>query len=124
MAPKNHAKPVKDMFPKEGMTLLAFLGRGSNARPFYGEGGRRYLFGGRHHTIEYVLKSDVAYMLEMKEGGRTLFEVVKLAKPAQVETPVIEPIHTDEELDKLMDTEPVVEKPVKKSRKKKVKPDA
>ena len=106
------------MQPKPGMTMLGFLGRGTNSRPFYGMSGRRYLFGGRHHTLEYVLTSDVDYMLEMREGGKPLFEVIKLSQPAKVEIP--EPV-TPVELVAAMEvpevTEPVK---VKKPRSKKV----
>ena len=118
MSPKSvgSSKPTT-VLPKQGMTLLGFLGRGSNSRPFYGA-TQRYEFGGKHHMMGNVWDSDVVLFLGMKENGKPLFErvkVVKAEKVAKVE-PVVEPepviTPTLADLDKAV-------KPVKKSKKKK-----
>ena len=87
MAPRavGSSKPTT-VLPKEGMTLLAFLGRGSNSRPFYGAVWR-YEFGGKHHMVGNVLDSDVALFLGMTENGKLLFERVKVAKAEKVVKP-------------------------------------
>jgi hypothetical protein len=85
MSPQKTSGKTTVTLPKEGMTLLAFLGRGSNSRPFYGA-TQRYVFGGKHHQTGNVLDSDVAIFLGKKENGKTLFEVVKVVKAQVIET--------------------------------------
>ena len=108
MAPRavGSSKPTT-VLPKEGMTLLGFLGRGSNSRPFYGA-TYRYEFGGKRHMIANVLDSDVALFLGMTENGKPLFERVKVAKVELKAEP--KPFHTNEELDDIMD-KPVLGEP-------------
>jgi hypothetical protein len=114
---KTSGKTVVATLPKEGMTLLAFLGRGSNARPFYGA-NQRYLFGGKHHQTGNVLDSDVALFLAMKENGKPLFEVMKVVKtPAPVKEVYVRPVKTMiVENQPPLETIPVVKKVVAKKK--------
>ena len=74
-------KVTTNALPIQGMTLMTFLGRGTNIRPFYGAGPnfQRYEFGGRHNTRN-VLDSDVPVLLAMKENNKPLFAVAKVVK--------------------------------------------
>ena len=144
MAPRavGSNKPTT-VLPKEGMTLLGFLGRGSNSRPFYGA-TYRYEFGGKRHMIANVLDSDVALFLGMTENGKPLFERVRVVKAEKVIAPPVEPSYepgyndaSDQEqsgvelvtvptladLDNIVEpvvaTKKIVAKPSKKSTKKK-----
>lgn len=116
MSPKSvgSSKPTTAL-PKQGMTLLGFLGRGSNSRPFYGA-VQRYEFGGKHHMVGNVWDSDVELFLSMKENGKPLFERAKVVKAKKAVEPATEPepviTSTLADLDKAV-------KPVKKSKKKK-----
>lgn len=87
--------PVTDTTPKEGQTLLKFVGAGNASRPFYGA-ITRYLFGGRNHLIGNVANSDVSILLAMTENGKRIFEVAPVLAPrtvipveAKVEAPVV-----------------------------------
>lgn len=105
--------------PIQGMTLMTFLGRGSNIRPFYGAAPnfQRYEFSAKHHTRN-VLDSDVATMLAMKENGRPLFVVAKPIKPQVKVVAKAEPMPEIEAVAPEKTAETSVEKP-KKTRKKK-----
>ena len=89
-APRSaHIVPV---LPSQGAnTLLKFVGRGSNSRPFYGASGQRYLFGGKHHLTGYILDSDVDSMLAMLENGKPLFAKVQPV-PVKAVIPVVIPV--------------------------------
>lgn len=121
MSPQKTARVTSATLPAENMTLLAFLGRGSNVRPYYGAAPvyQRYEFGGKH-KVRNVLDSDVPVLLGMKENGKPLFEIVKIVKAPAVVAKVIIP----EPVAKVM-PEPVPgKKVVKKKVASKKKPNA
>ena len=125
-APRSaHIVPV---LPSQGAnTLLKFVGRGSNSRPFYGASGQRYLFGGKSHLTGYVLDSDVETMLGMVDNGKHLFEKVQPV-PMKIVAPVVVPvvemeviIHPSKDLAPVIEPPTLVKKVVKKAVKKPVK---
>lgn len=106
--PARTARPVPAILPQEGMTMLTFLGPGSNTRPYYGAAPRfqRYLFGGKNHRVGNVYDSDVATLLAIKENGRPLFVKVAAEKVAKVSKPLT-PVSTIPPVDTVVDNAPV-----------------
>ena len=69
------------LLPKEGLTLLNYLGGGNSIHNFYSSTGSRYQFGGKNHKVGYVLNSDVDALLKQFENGKPLFEIANIVKP-------------------------------------------
>ena len=84
------SRPMASLAPKQGLTLLTFIGKGHTTRSYYGIQGRRYLFGGNAHQTGYVENSDVDFMLAMRENGNPILVRTPITRPVVQVVPVVE----------------------------------
>lgn len=103
--------------PIEGMALIEYVGGNKGSSQWGGPGGspsgQKYIFGDNSRDkIKYVRANDVAWILGLRDEGKTLFQV-RNPKPIEAPEPVVTPedeAETDPEVK--AETEPETAEPM------------